>query len=447
MGGSKAALRKTAAPPQVNAKSSKQDPRRFPPAEGKAGGGKARGSKLPGAALASAAMVGASAAPAPAAAAAAGIIAVSEADLEGELVHEMTNGRRSVYSSGKGKGKGSKGKAAGFETRHLKSDLPALQELRRRAANYLLPDGYPNTVSAEFTPYMQWRGVQYFFGGAMSVFTTRSLLSSLGVGRATETAAAINWVLKDGAGRMGKFVFARFGKKLDCETKQFRLAGDVLMELGAGVEMTTILAPQFFLPLACAANLAKNVAAASASSTRAPIYRQFALNNNLGDVTAKGESVGNLADMLGTCMGICLSRANPPLFLTFAVLSTGYVTGSFNEVSVVRLPYLNRARLGVAVRTYLKEGRVPGVGEANKQEPLILLPADLPMPWAQERPIKIGTTVAEACETPRDYKVAERLFGKEKFMVCYRPKKRQTYVLLKEGAKSKDMLKGAFQAH
>ena len=46
--------------------------------------------------------------------------------------------------------------------------------------------------------------------------------------------------------------------------------------------------PRMFLPLACTANLAKNLAAVTASSTRAPIYRTFAKQNNLADVTAKG---------------------------------------------------------------------------------------------------------------------------------------------------------------
>lgn len=54
------------------------------------------------------------------------------------------------------------------------------------------------------------------------------------------------------------------------------------------MELATALAPRLFLPLACTANLAKNLAAVAASSTRAPIYRTFALQNNLADVTAKG---------------------------------------------------------------------------------------------------------------------------------------------------------------
>lgn len=40
-------------------------------------------------------------------------------------------------------------------------------------------------------------------------------------------------MLKDGAGRVGRFLFARWGRELDCELKQFRLAGDILMEAGA----------------------------------------------------------------------------------------------------------------------------------------------------------------------------------------------------------------------
>lgn len=44
---------------------------------------------------------------------------------------------------------------------------------------------------------------------------------------------------------------------------------------------------QWFLPLACTANLAKNLAAVAASATRAPIYRTFSLSNNMADITAK----------------------------------------------------------------------------------------------------------------------------------------------------------------
>eukprot|EP00798_Chlamydomonas_sp_ICE-L_P008877 gene8877-3757_t len=93
---------------------------------------------------------------------------------------------------------------------------------------------------------------------------------------------------------MGRLLFARWGRELDCELKQFRLAGDLLMESGAALELATIFAPQAFLPLACTANLAKNLAAVAASSTRAPIYKTFALSNNLADITAKTLALSTL---------------------------------------------------------------------------------------------------------------------------------------------------------
>ena len=82
--------------------------------------------------------------------------------------------------------------------------------------SYLLPQGYPKSVALEYANYMAWRGCQYFFGGAISVFTTRSLLGALGVAgkRSGETAAAINWRVKDGAGRAGRFLFARWSVQL-----------------------------------------------------------------------------------------------------------------------------------------------------------------------------------------------------------------------------------------
>ena len=67
---------------------------------------------------------------------------------------------------------------------------------------------------------------------------------------------------------------------------------------------STVLMPGWFLPLACTANLAKNLAAVAASSTRAPIYRTFAKHNNLADVTAKGGWVGG---RVGGCLGMWLT--------------------------------------------------------------------------------------------------------------------------------------------
>ncbi|KAB1208632.1 hypothetical protein CJ030_MR7G007718 [Morella rubra] len=320
---------------------------------------------------------------------------------------------------------------------------PPIEELMSFVRSYVLPEGFPDSVTSSYVPYMSWRALKHFFGGAMSVFTTQTLLSSVGVSRnrATPGAVAINWIIKDGAGRVGKMLFARQGKKFDYDLKQLRFSGDLLMEVGAAVELATAAVPHLFLPLACAANVAKNVAAVTSTSTRTPIYKAFAKGENIGDVTAKGECVGNIADLLGTGLSIMISKRNPSLVTTFALLSCGYVFSSYQEVKSVVLPTLNRARFTVAVESFLKTGRVPSLEEGNMSENIFTFPC------LKDRPVVLGSRFRDAFQDPGAYLAIEPLFEKEKYMVTYNPSRGKIYALLKDQAKSDDILKAAFHAH
>ncbi|XP_047975625.1 protein root UVB sensitive 6-like [Salvia hispanica] len=325
----------------------------------------------------------------------------------------------------------------------LQTPLSPADELLTFIRSYVVPEGFPDSVMPSYVPYMTWRAIKHIFGGAMGVFTTQTLLSSLGVSRnrSAPGAVAINWILKDGAGRVGKMLFARQGKKFDYDLKQLRYAGDLLMELGAGVELATAAVPHLFLPLACAANVAKNVAAVTSTSTRTPIYKAFAKGENIGDVTAKGECVGNIADLLGTGLGIMISKRNPSLFISFGLLSCGYILSSYKEVKSVVLHTLNRARFTVAAESFLKTGRVPSLQEGNLMENIFI------PPWKQHRPIVLGPRFKDAFQDPVSYIALEPIFEKERYIVTYNPSKGNIYALFKDQAKSDDILKAAFHAH
>ncbi|KAK4491273.1 hypothetical protein RD792_002009 [Penstemon davidsonii] len=291
----------------------------------------------------------------------------------------------------------------------LQSPQAPVDELMAFIRSYVVPEGFPDSVTPSYVPYMTWRALKHFFGGAMGVFTTQTLLNSVGVSRnrATPGAVAINWILKDGAGRVGKMLFARQGKKFDYDLKQLRFTGDLLMELGAAVELATAAVPHLFLPLACAANVAKNVGAVTSTSTRTPIYKAFAKGENIGDVTAKGECVGNIADL----------------------------------VKSVVLHTLNRARFTVAVESFLNTGRVPTLQEGNSMENIFTLP------WKNHRPIVLGPRFKDAFQDPNSYLAVEPIFEKERYIVTYSPSKGNIYALFKDQAKSDDILKAAFHAH
>ncbi|XP_030553715.1 protein root UVB sensitive 6 [Rhodamnia argentea] len=356
---------------------------------------------------------------------------------------EVVDGRRWQYVAENEASVSGRFKKGSFRAISLQSPQSPADELMSFVRSYVVPEGFPDSVTPSYVPYMTWRALKHFFGGAMGVFTTQTLLNSVGISqrRATSGAVAINWILKDGAGRVGKMLFARQGKKFDYDLKQLRISGDLLMELGAALELATAAVPHLFLPLACVANVAKNVAAVTSTSTRTPIYKAFARGENIGDVTAKGECVGNLADLLGTGLSIMISKRNPSLVRTFALLSCGYIFSSYQEVKSVVLHTLNRARFSVAVDSFLKTGQVPSLREGNMKEKIFMFP------WLKERPIVLGPRFKDAFQDAVAYLAVAPFFEQEKYIVTYNPAKGKVFALLKDKSKPDDVLKAAYHAH
>nr|XP_023873109.1 protein root UVB sensitive 6-like [Quercus suber] len=140
-------------------------------------------------------------------------------------------------------------------------------------------------------------------------------------------------------------------------------------------------------------------------------------------------------------MSIMISRRNPSLVTTFALLSCGYVFSSYQEVKSVELHTLNRARFTVAVDSFLKTGRVPSLREGNLNENIFSFP------WLKDRPVVLGPRFNDAFQDPGEYLAIEPLFEKERYIVTYNPSKGKVYALLKDRAKSDDILKAAFHAH
>lgn len=85
---------------------------------------------------------------------------------------------------------------------------------------------------------------------------------AVGLGKgAIPTAAAVNWVLKDGLGYLSKILLSKFGRHFDVNPKGWRLFADLLENTAYGLEILTPVFPHLFVPIGAAAGAGRSAAA------------------------------------------------------------------------------------------------------------------------------------------------------------------------------------------
>lgn len=317
-----------------------------------------------------------------------------------------------------------------------------------RVLRYFLPDGYPDSVGPDYIGYTRWRLAAFFFGGGVGVFSTQGLLLAVGVGRqsAAPLAAALQWVIRDGMGRAGRMLFSQVGTGFDAETKQYRLAAAFVLNLSCALESVTPAVPHLFLPVACVANMAKGASTVAAASTRSAIYRSFMRRENLGDITAKQETVGVAGDLLGTAMGIVLSRltahSKRSAATAFIGLSFAHLFSVYREIRGIQLGTLNRQRAHLMIQMYLdNNGKVPSLSEGNRHERI------LNRPWLDSLHapnIDLGARLHECAPDAEALKYLLKMYKNEKYLFVY--EQTRLKVVLRSDATSHDCLKAFLQA-
>lgn len=126
-------------------------------------------------------------------------------------------------------------------------------------------------------------------------------------------SATINWILKDGLGQAGGIILiSLLGNKLDSHARILRFHATILFVIGSlleflipSINIGTEMGGSFkFLLLAASGNVLKNVSWMMVSATRAHFMKNFALKDNLGDLTGKAGSQMTLASLIGTGLGL-----------------------------------------------------------------------------------------------------------------------------------------------
>ncbi|MQL75033.1 hypothetical protein Taro_007398 [Colocasia esculenta] len=168
----------------------------------------------------------------------------------------------------------------------------------------------PRHVQENYMGYLRWKFLHRIFSSSLQVLATQAMFRAIGIGssHALPSAAAVNWLLKDGLGRLSRCIYtASLGSAFDTNLKRVRFSTSILFSLSIGVELLTPSFPQHFLLLATLANIAKSISLAAYIATGSAIHRSFAIADNLGEVSAKAQLQTVCFDNLGLMLAAVLN--------------------------------------------------------------------------------------------------------------------------------------------
>ncbi|XP_062954715.1 RUS family member 1 isoform X1 [Cynocephalus volans] len=240
-----------------------------------------------------------------------------------------------------------------------------------------LPQGFPDSVSPDYLPYQLWDSVQAFASSLSGSLATQAVLLGIGVGnaKASVSAAAATWLVKDSTGMLGRIVFAWWkGSKLDCNAKQWRLFADILNDVAMFLEIMAPIYPICFTMTVCTSNLAKCIVSVAGGATRAALTMHQARRNNMADVSAKDssqETLVNLAGLLVSLLMLPLVSDQPGFSLgCFLLLTALHIYANYRAVRALVMETLNEGRLRLVLKHFLQSGEVLDPTSANHMEPL-----------------------------------------------------------------------------
>ncbi|KAG5069576.1 hypothetical protein AAZX31_01G142500 [Glycine max] len=332
----------------------------------------------------------------------------------------------------------------------------------------MLPEGFPESVTSDYLEYSLWRAVQGVACQVSGVLATQSLLYAVGLGKgAIPTAAAINWVLKDGIGYLSKIMLSNFGRHFDVDPKGWRLFADLLENAAFGLEMCTPAFPQFFVLIGAVAGASRSAASLIQASTRSCFFAGFAAQRNFAEVIAKGEVQGMASRFIGIGLGIglgnCIGSSTPLVLASFTVLTWIHMYCNLKSYQSIQLRTLNPYRASLVFSEYLLSGQAPPVKEVNDEEPLFPAVPILNATFANKAQSIVLSSEAKDAAAEIEHrlqlgsKLSEIVNSKEDVLALFGLYKNEGYILseymgkfcvvLKENCSQQDMLKALFQVN
>ncbi|TMW64453.1 hypothetical protein Poli38472_013075 [Pythium oligandrum] len=349
--------------------------------------------------------------------------------------------------------------AGGEGPRNLKAIVRATTD---RTVDFLsdlfMPRDFRKSVTPDYFPYAKWYFMGTIASAASGVLSMQSLLYAIGLGAGSiPTAAAINWVLKDGLGQFGGVMFASIvNNRYDADPKRWRTASAVSLDAAVLLEILTPLCPAYFLPMASLANVAKNISWLSASATRAGFHNSFALRENLADITAKAGSQAIASSIIGTGLGIVISQYTGAdtmnVLAAFVALSAAHQFSVYRALTCVSLRTFNCQRLHLVLDHFLnsKGTSVPHQDDIGSQERFMPLLFTGYQSLYSKSTVNGDATLAQVSrQSPQELLRLKEAFGQDNYLLNVTPSKTGTLsvdLALDEAATNSDALRAHLHA-
>jgi hypothetical protein len=287
------------------------------------------------------------------------------------------------------------------------------------------------------------------------------MLYSIGLGSAAAipTAGALNWVFKDGLGQLGTLLFGRvIAHRFDIAPRMWYLIASTKLNIAMLLEISTLLMPGYFLPVASVANALKGLAWMSGGSSRSAFNVAFAADANIADITAKATSQTICTSLIGTTLGAGIASAigqSPEAAVAcFSVVAGVHLYSGYKSVRTVPLSTLNATRLDHLIINDYLQTNTDNSSDNNSTRSMTT-----PVEMAGIEPIfgfihnnkassgvRIGTSLELLGSTCPDRVVkAMEVYGREKYLII-KEEGRGVHLVFHVDANVKDCLLGYLNA-
>lgn len=277
---------------------------------------------------------------------------------------------------------------AKVEARHGSTRAPTfVARAIRSLETTFLPAGYPDSVTPDYLTYQVFDTLQALCSTITGTLSTRAVLKGVGVGDATATAMSgtVSWLLRDGAGMIGRILFASVvASDLDHDAKRWRLAADVTNDIDMFINiLSEHVAREYFVYLGCVSSLFFAVTGTAGGATRTSLTRHFSVSGfSVADLSAKEGNQETAVNLIGMFIGMGVAYVVPQSFAaTFSVVllfTILHLVANYLGVKSLILEYLNENRLVICLDHFLMRN-IKNHGHQSKKTRHLLLPTPIEM--------------------------------------------------------------------